>query len=97
MKCLKCGKMGHYKSECLEINIMGGDTCLIFQATTLMTQTRSLARKDKINSMWILCNNESTVDINKNNNMVTNIRHTNKPIKITGMGGEPIRIQQVGD
>jgi hypothetical protein len=55
-----------------------------------MAQARTLARKDGINPMWILCDNESTVDIIKNKNMVTNIRHTNKPINITEIGGEPI-------
>ena len=82
--------MGHYQSDCPEIKTIGGDTCQIIQATTLMAQARTLARKDGINPMWILCDNESTVEIIKNKNMVTNIRHTNKPIKITVIGGEPI-------
>jgi hypothetical protein len=47
--------------------------------------------------MWILCDNESTVNIIKNQNMVTNIRITNHPIEITGIRGEPIRVTQVGD
>jgi hypothetical protein len=29
--------------------------------------------------------------------MVTNIRTTDKPIEITGIGGEPVKINQVGD
>jgi hypothetical protein len=53
--------------------------------------------KESIDPLWILCDNESTVDIIKNRNMVTNIRSTNNPIEITGIGGQPIRIKHIGD
>jgi hypothetical protein len=62
-----------------------------------MTQAKMLAYKEQINPMWILCDNESTVNIIKNRNRVTNIRKTNNPIEITGIGAEPIRVTQVGD
>jgi hypothetical protein len=47
--------------------------------------------------MWILNDNESTVDVVKNKGMVTNIRTTDKPIEIMGIGGEPVKTTQVGD
>jgi hypothetical protein len=31
--------MGHYKSDCPEIKMIGGETCQINQDTTLMTHT----------------------------------------------------------
>jgi len=46
-----------------EIKMIGGETCQIVQATTLMTQARSLAGKDGINPMRILCDNKSTVEV----------------------------------
>jgi len=55
-----------------------------------MTRTNRLTMKESIDPLWILCDNESTVDIIKNRNMVTNIRSTNNPIEITGIGGQPI-------
>ena len=97
IKCFKCRKMGHYKSDCPEIKTLGGETSQIIQAIMLMTQARGIAGKDEINPMWILCDNESTMDEVKNKGMETNIRNTDKPIEITGIGGEPIKINQVGD
>ena len=61
-----------------------------------MTQVKNMENKESINPMWILCDNKSTVDIIKNKSMVTNIRHTNNPIEITGIRGEPIRVTKVG-
>ncbi len=89
--------MAHYKSDCPEIKMTGEETCQIIQATTLMTQARGIAGKDGINPMWILCDNESTIDVVKNKGMVMNIRNTDKPIEIMGIGGEPIKIIQIGD
>jgi hypothetical protein len=62
-----------------------------------MTQVKNITDKESINPMWILCDNESMVDIIKNKNMVTNIQNPNNPIEITGIGGEPIRVNKVGD
>jgi hypothetical protein len=42
--------------------------------------------------MWILCSNESTVDIIKNSDIITNTRKTQKPIELTGIGGEPMKV-----
>jgi hypothetical protein len=39
--------------------------------------------KQEINPMWILCDNKSTVDIIKNDDIVTNIRKTQRPIELT--------------
>jgi hypothetical protein len=100
IKCFKCGKFGHYKSDCAKSDNgkeVSQEVCQVIQATTLMTQAKSVNGRQGIDPMWILCDNESTVDIIKNKAMVTNIRTTNNPVEITGIGGMPIRVYQVGD
>jgi hypothetical protein len=47
--------------------------------------------------MLILRDNEPTVDIIKNKNMLTNIHPTNNPVEITGIGGAKIRVNHIGD
>ncbi len=69
----------------------------MIQATTLKTWAKVMNGRQGIDPMWILCDNNSTVDIIKNKAMVTNIRGANNPMKMTGIGGTPIRIYQVGD
>jgi len=69
----------------------------VIQATMLMVQARVMNGKQGTNSMWILCDNLSTIDTIKNKNMITNIRNTNNPVEIMGIGGTTIRINQVGD
>jgi hypothetical protein len=104
IQCFKCKKYGHYKNDCpgtgtSAANTEGSDQVQVVTATTLMTRARvlTMSNKESIDPMWILCDNESTVDIVKNKNMITNIRQTKKPIEITGIGGEPTRVQQEGD
>jgi hypothetical protein len=95
IKCFKCGKFGHYKSDCAESENgkdVSQEVCQVIQATTLMTQAKSVDGRQGIDPMWVLCDNESTVDIIKNKAMVTNIRTTNNPVEIAGIGGMPIRI-----
>jgi hypothetical protein len=99
IKCFKCGEFRHYKSNCLEMKKKseGEEMYHIIHATALMTQAKLLNEKCSLNPMWILCDNKSTVDIVENKNMVTNIRHTQNLINITGIGGTPVRINQIGD
>ncbi len=56
-----------------------------------------IGKKEEINPMWILYDNESTIDIIKNKEMITNIQNTKNPIAPTGIGGEPIKVTLEGD
>jgi len=53
--------------------------------------------KSEINPMWILCDNESTVDIFKNKDLITNIRKSENPIKLKGTEGNTIVVDLEGD
>jgi hypothetical protein len=65
--------------------------------TALMTLHVALAvMKVEINPMWILRDNESTVDIFKKRQTVTNIHTTNNPIRLKGIEGT-IHIEEEGD
>jgi hypothetical protein len=72
IQCFKCKKYGHYKSNCPETgttrtNTGEAEQVQVITATTLMTRARVLTMHDKdtIDPMWILCDNESTMDILK--------------------------------
>jgi hypothetical protein len=97
IKCFKCGKYGHYKSVCFKIG--GNEDKEEHQTeTALMTLHVVLAvMKVEINPMWILCDNESTVDIFKNRQMVTNIYTTSNPIQLKGIKGNTIHVEEEGD
>jgi hypothetical protein len=81
IKCFKCGEFSHSKSDCPRKNKQtdqkqqdgaeGEGTALVTMHVTL-----AIMKKD-IGPMWILCDNESTVDMFKNRDILTNIRKTN--------------------
>jgi hypothetical protein len=71
----------------------------VVTATTLMTRAVILMATNEqvIDPIWILCDNESTVDIAKNKDMLMNIHKTNKPIQLIGIGGCRTVGEQEGD
>jgi hypothetical protein len=102
IKCFKCGTYGHYKSDCPKKTAGRQQEQSIPQrvtVTTLMTRAKilSMMEEQHIDPMWLLCDNESTVDIIKNKDMLTNLRRAKKQIEVSGIGGEPQRITIEGD
>jgi hypothetical protein len=53
--------------------------------------------KQEIDTTWILCNNELTVDIFKNKDILESLRKTNKPIRLKGIKGNTLEIDEEGD
>ncbi len=47
--------------------------------------------------MWILCDNELTVDVLKNKDILTKIRKTNKPIRLKVIEGNTLEVNQEGE
>jgi hypothetical protein len=95
--------MGHYKSDCPILKAKKaseGTTERQEQepAVTLTTRHVSLAVvKHDIDPLWILCDSESTVDVFKNRSLLVNIRKTEKPIRLKGIEGKTIEIEEEGD
>ncbi len=52
------------------------------QNTLMMMHDALAVMKIEIDPMWILCDNESTVDIFRNKNMITNIRKSENHIRL---------------
>jgi hypothetical protein len=50
-----------------------------------------------INPMWILCDNESRIDVVKNKDIIVDIRKMRNPVELSGIGGNAIKIDQEGD
>lgn len=79
IKCFKCGEFGHYKSDCPGKNKNSDESPPTETALTMLQVTLVVMRKE-IDPLWILCDNESTIDIFKNKDILVNLRKMNKPI-----------------
>jgi len=65
---------------------------------TLVTQHVALAvTKLTIDPMWILCDNESTMDVFNNKNMLVNISKTKHPIRLKGIDANSIEVEEEGE
>jgi hypothetical protein len=60
-------------------------------------QVALAATTEEINPMWVLCDNDSTIDVFKNRAILVNIRRADKPIKLKGIEGKTIKINEEGD
>lgn len=100
IKCFKCSEFGQYKSDYLgkdknknrESQSAGQDEVAM---TTL--QVALAVVKTEINPMWILCDNESMVDVFKNKSTLRNIRKSNRPIRLKGIEGQMIEVVEEGE
>jgi hypothetical protein len=100
IKCFKFSEFGHYKSDCAKkvTNGENNEGSMEPVQVTLITQHVVLAvAKKVINPMWILCDNESTVDVFNNKIMLRSIRKTRNPIRIKGIEGNAIDVEEIGD
>ena len=100
MKMDDCNQFGHYKSDCPGKVNNQSETHeeVSTPQITLTTLHISLAvTREQINPMWILCDNESTVDVFKNKSILVNIRKTNNPIRLKGIEGNMIEVGEKGD
>jgi hypothetical protein len=70
-------------------------------ATTLMIRayimTANMNCMECMNQIWILCDNESTIDVVKNKDIIVDIRKTSNPVELSGIGGNTIKIDPEGD
>jgi hypothetical protein len=105
IKCFKCNQFGHYKSDCPVRNKENGnggnkndnERQEPAQVTLTTIHVALAVGKQEIDLMWILCDSESTVDIFRNKSLLVNIRKTSKPIRLKGIEGQTIEIEEEGD
>jgi hypothetical protein len=65
------------------INGDNSETAAKPQVTLITQHVALVVSKQAINPMWILCDNESTIDVFNNSKiMLKNIRKTRNPIRI---------------
>jgi hypothetical protein len=105
IKCFNCNQFGHYKSDFPMRNKENGNAGNMndnereepAQVTLTTIHVALAVLKQEIDPMWILCDSESTVDVFRNKSLLVNIRKTSKPIRLKGIEGQTIEIEEEGD
>ena len=95
-KCWTCGSPDHFRSNCPQLKEVmeeEGVNCIFDITTNNVLATM----RQPLSDMEILLDNQATISIFKNKNLLTNIRSISKPILVNGISGVQIKVNQVGD
>ncbi|NBR23750.1 MAG: hypothetical protein EBU08_08270, partial [Micrococcales bacterium] len=102
--CFCCQKKGHYISECplakkaRELIEEEEENIHVTEDFVHMTTEEVVYAAGKgLGPNDVLLDNQATVSVFFNAELLTNIRKTPKPCKIRGVGGEAISVDKVGD